>query len=124
MIQRTTNPNSKGRGHHRYRENGITVCARWRDFRNFLADMGERPDGMTLDRCHNLKGYSPDNCRWATVAEQNQNKSNTKLTPTAVERIRDLRRVANVTHRALGKYFNVSHVVIGKILRGELWSNV
>lgn len=59
-----------------YGAKGITVCERWHDFAAFLADMGECPDGtMTLDRIDNTQGYAPGNCRWATMAEQNRNRS-------------------------------------------------
>lgn len=57
-----------------YGGRGITICDRWLDFRNFLEDMGERPKGLTLDRKDNNKGYEPDNCRWATWAEQLANR--------------------------------------------------
>lgn len=54
----------------------IDIENRWvESFENFLADMGERPKGKTLDRIDNTKGYFKDNCRWATQSEQNRNKS-------------------------------------------------
>lgn len=71
MINRCTNPNHSS--YHRYGGAGITVCERWRDFRNFLEDMGERPKGRTLDRVDPYGSYSPENCRWATVKEQRAN---------------------------------------------------
>lgn len=61
----------------RYIAQGVTVCERWLKFENFYADMGHPPPGTTLDRIDGTKGYSPENCRWATYAEQNRNlKSN------------------------------------------------
>jgi hypothetical protein len=62
-------------GRKYYVANGITVCERWSSFENFLADMGEPPDGMTLDRYPDKDGnYEPTNCRWATDEEQANNK--------------------------------------------------
>ena len=63
-------------------ENGVykkvTFCKRWSVFKNFLEDMGERPEGKTLDRIDNSKGYSPENCRWATSSEQQRNRRDTR----------------------------------------------
>lgn len=60
-----------------YGGRGITICKRWNSFENFYKDMGDRPNGKTLDRRDNSMGYSPDNCRWATKLEQNNNKRDT-----------------------------------------------
>jgi hypothetical protein len=75
MINRCTNPTHKGWAN--YGGRGITVCERWRKFENFLADMGERPESMTLDRINNDREYGPDNCRWADISTQAKNRRST-----------------------------------------------
>ena len=57
-----------------YGARGISVCERWHDAKNFLADMGEKPEKMTLDRIDNDGNYDPSNCRWISMAEQNANR--------------------------------------------------
>jgi hypothetical protein len=61
-----------------YGGKGITICQTWDDFAVFLADMGKRPDGMTLDRIDTTKGYSKTNCRWVNQTLQIRNRSNTR----------------------------------------------
>lgn len=63
-----------------YGGRGITVCPQWNSFESFFADMGKRPSNKhTIDRVDNAKGYSPDNCRWATRSEQQHNTRQTRL---------------------------------------------
>lgn len=71
MVNRCTNPNNSH--YHLYGGRGVSVCNRWRAFKNFLDDMGERPDGMSLDRIDPAGNYEPSNCRWATASEQRNN---------------------------------------------------
>lgn len=65
----------------RYKEQGVTVCDEWKNsFVQFLKDMGPKPTPLhTIDRVNNDKGYSPDNCRWASKKEQATNRRNTKI---------------------------------------------
>jgi len=75
MIQRCTNKNQ--RSYKDYGGRGITVCERWLKFKNFYADMGERPSKEhSIDRIDVNGNYEPGNCRWATQAEQHANKTN------------------------------------------------
>ena len=94
MWQRCTNPNHKG--YKNYGGRGITVCERWDSFKNFYADMGEAPEGRSLDRINNDGNYEPSNCRWATRKEQAQNSRNTKLSDADVAAIRGDRRLSKI----------------------------
>jgi hypothetical protein len=73
MRARCNNPNQHG--YARYGGRGITCCERWAVFDNFLADMGERPEGRELDRINNDGNYEAENCRWATRRQQTLNTS-------------------------------------------------
>lgn len=80
MVARCSNV--KHKQYDSYGGRGITVCDRWlgnEGFANFLSYMGDRPDGCSLDRVDNDKGYSPDNCRWATVKVQQRNTRGNRM---------------------------------------------
>ena len=82
MRQRCTNPNV--RAFTWYGAKGIKVCERWNDFHLFVEDMGERPEGYSIDRIDPKGDYCPDNCRWANRLTQSANRrpvSNIRITP-------------------------------------------
>jgi hypothetical protein len=93
-------------GHDYYLSSGISVCDRWKSFELFFADMGLRPDGLTLDRIDGSKGYEPGNCRWASAIEQaNNKKTNVKqivfgeeITPAQAARKYGM-HISGVRHR-------------------------
>lgn len=103
MKQRTTNPNDPRWAD--YGGRGIGLCAAWHSFKAFYADMGPRPEGTSLDRIDNDKGYSPENCRWATRDEQYANmRSNRRLSFNGeTKTLREWARTLNINESTLSK---------------------
>ena len=119
IFQRCDNP--KHPDFDYYGGRGITVCARWREsFENFRTDMGERPEGMTLDRRDNSKGYGPDNCRWATRTQQSRNSRQTKLEEHEPEQIRWL-VAEGLSLRAVAGFFDVSDSLVYAVVKNKAW---
>lgn len=119
LLARCTNRNAKN--FPRYGGVGIQVCDEWRtSFPNFLRDMGERPEGTTLDRIDGALGYFQGNCRWATVQEQAENKRNLKMNREKAEEVRALR--GKFTQVQLCAMFGISRSTVCNIFNGRIWS--
>lgn len=97
------------------------MCDRWSTFENFLADMGERPVGTSIDRQDNTRGYEPGNCRWATRNEQNRNTRHVKLTAVDVMQIRWLVAEGKCTTAAVARAFDVTGTHVRYIVKGRVW---
>ena len=119
IKQRCHNP--KNKDYYKYGEKGITVCDRWlNSFVNFLDDMGKRPfPDAQIDRKKNHLGYSPNNCRWVTIEDNNRNKTDTKLSMKKAREIRELSHKMKVGE--LAKMYNVNHGIISNILANKTW---
>jgi hypothetical protein len=79
MLQRVRETNPEKHNFHSYRARGITVNPKWEEFEGFYEDMGDRPEGCTLDRIDFNKGYYKENYRWATLDVQANNKRNARM---------------------------------------------
>lgn len=122
MLTRCSNPNSID--YKNYGGRGISVCERWKDFTSFLADMGERPPGTSLDRYPDKNGnYELGNCRWATTIQQGRNRRMVKLCEGDAERIRDIRRIG-FTYEEIGNYFGVSKATARGAALGLTWKQI
>lgn len=121
MRQRCENP--KNARYSRYGGRGIKVCAHWQSFDNFLADMGERPTGKTLDRFPNSDGdYERTNCRWATPSQQYATrKTHSPLKDVTGNRYGYLTvvRLANVDEKRVAYWVCACDCGTEKVLRGN-----
>lgn len=121
MIQRCTNPNNPA--WPRYGGRGITVCDEWRKFESFYRDMAPRPVGKSLDRINNDSGYSKENCRWATLEQQANNRRLSKMNRTGIAGIairRETKMFRVYTYRRgqknIGHFKSLDDAVHAKLL--------
>jgi len=118
MVSRCTNPNAPS--FDMYGGRGISVCERWMTFDNFLADMGERPAGTSIDRIDVNGNYEPGNCRWATAVQQQRNRRSTKLTEDSAAEIRAM-YASGIDQPTIAKRFGVKRATISAVVRGVIW---
>lgn len=104
---------------------GVSVCERWQNsFENFLADMGLRPPGHSIDRIKNELGYEPSNCRWATRMVQGDNRRVVRRFDALGEKLSlaQLSRRTGIKYATLYKRIITSGWSVGRALQGGLWS--
>ena len=124
MLSRCYNPADVG--HKNYMQKGITVCEEWKEdfavFHAWAIDNGY-DDTLTLDRRDNDEGYSPDNCRWVSMAEQNQNRGSNVLNPDKVRYIR-AECDKNRTFTSIARELKVSRTTVHDVIVQRTWKNI
>lgn len=106
MKARCNNP--KDRAYKDYGGRDIMVCERWKSFENFFEDVGEIPEGLTLDRIDNNKGYYPDNWKFSTMKEQTRNKRSNIMVPYNGDELclTDYCKIKNLNYKTINMRIN------------------
>lgn len=125
MWRRCTSPSTEQEKSDWY-DRGIRVCPRWKKFENFLEDMGRCPQGKSIDRIDNNRGYSPENCKWSTPRQQNRNSRRVKLTEDLAIEIKTLYaeglNVPKIRKRLKLDY--VSYTCVADCCTGRSWKEL
>lgn len=121
MTKRCTNPNYKFFAD--YGGRGILVCERWRKFENFLADMGERPKGLTLERINNDRIYEHSNCRWASRKDQANNRRIRKDSKLDWHKVNEIHNWIDQGHsqRWVASRYGISEPTVSLIRNRKIW---
>ena len=119
MLDRCNNPSNISWS--TYGGKGVKVCERWHDIEAFVADMGIRPEGKTLDRFPNGKGdYEAGNCRWATESQQQRNRGCVKGSMEIARQVRE--RASNGEgQRQIAASIGIDQSVVCRIVGGKIW---
>lgn len=119
MIERCRGQGSGGR----YKRLGIEVCKRWEIFENFYEDMGDRPDGMTIDRIDCSLGYFKENCKWSTATEQQRNRTNSRYLLIEGKKVplMELAESIGIKKNAAQYFFSVLRLLQNKNIRAEVY---
>jgi hypothetical protein len=121
MKARCNNKNSNR--YHNYGGRGITVCDSWmKSFITFYNDMGKKPDpSYQIERINNDGNYEPLNCKWATPAENSQNRSTTILSMEKAKEIRNRYKKGGVSQYKLAEEYGCNRVMIAHVVRNMAW---
>jgi hypothetical protein len=119
MKARCTRPTTTS--YPNYGGRGIRVCDRWmRSFEHFMADMGQRPAGYSIDRIDVNGNYEPSNCRWVPRAEQMRNTRRTKMNKELADAVREL-AATGINKAAIARALAVNYSTVKQIASGRQW---
>lgn len=114
-----------------YGGKGVTVCDRWRCFKLFLEDMGERPPGCVLSRFKDKGNYEPGNVKWKRLEKNSSEKNSAVGSKVGSSRLKEaqvleIRELGSKGYgmRELGRIFNVDHKTISAIIKRKTWNHI
>lgn len=121
MRDRCNAPNNPE--YSNYGGRGIRICQRWDSFKAFVADMGERPPGTSIDRIDVNGNYEPGNCRWATSVQQNRNRRTGVLD---ADRVREIlgRHEHGESQRSVSRRLGIASRTVYDIIHRRRWADV